>query len=133
VNQRLGKLVSPNGCDGHQAPKNKKWFKAISLSLCIPLHKVLNVWCLTPTGERDSCEIGESYEQDQYLISLGVELDWVQLQICHGIEMSCNSNSIVWMLLNWSLELCGPIPLSTEEQCSVLGAGVSNYSPIPGN
>jgi hypothetical protein len=33
VNQRLGKLVSPNGCDGHQAPKYKKWFKAISLSM----------------------------------------------------------------------------------------------------
>ena len=33
VNQRLGKLVSPNGCDGHQAPKYKKWFKAISLSI----------------------------------------------------------------------------------------------------
>jgi hypothetical protein len=32
VNQRLGKLVSPNGCDGYQAPKYKKWFKAISLS-----------------------------------------------------------------------------------------------------
>jgi hypothetical protein len=32
VNQRLGKLVSPSGCDGHQAPKYKKWFKAISLS-----------------------------------------------------------------------------------------------------
>jgi hypothetical protein len=34
VNQRLGKLVSANGCDGHQAPKYKKWFKAISLSPC---------------------------------------------------------------------------------------------------
>jgi hypothetical protein len=33
VNQRLGKLVSPNGCYGHQAPKYKKWFKAISLSI----------------------------------------------------------------------------------------------------
>jgi hypothetical protein len=32
VNQRLGKLVSSNGCDGHQAPKYNKWFKAISLS-----------------------------------------------------------------------------------------------------
>jgi hypothetical protein len=33
VNQRLGKLVSLNGCDGHQAPKDKKWFMAISLSI----------------------------------------------------------------------------------------------------
>jgi hypothetical protein len=31
MNQRLGKLVSPNGCEVHQAPKYKKWFKAISL------------------------------------------------------------------------------------------------------
>jgi hypothetical protein len=35
----------------------------------------------------------------------GVELNWVQLQISHGIEMSCNSNFIVWMSLNRSLEL----------------------------
>ena len=35
----------------------------------------------------------------------GVELNWVQLQISHGIEMRCNSNFIVWMSLNWSLEL----------------------------
>jgi hypothetical protein len=33
MNQRLSKLVSPNGCDGHQAPKYKKWFKVISLSI----------------------------------------------------------------------------------------------------
>jgi hypothetical protein len=33
MNQRLGKLVSVNGCDGHQAPKYKKWFKDISLSI----------------------------------------------------------------------------------------------------
>jgi hypothetical protein len=33
VNQRLDKLVSPNGCEGHQALKYKKWFKAISLSV----------------------------------------------------------------------------------------------------
>jgi hypothetical protein len=32
VNQRLGKLVSSNGCEGQQAPKYKKWFKTISLS-----------------------------------------------------------------------------------------------------
>jgi hypothetical protein len=32
LNQRLGKLFSPNGCEGHQAPKYKKWFKGISLS-----------------------------------------------------------------------------------------------------
>jgi hypothetical protein len=31
VNQRLDKLVSPNDCEGHQAPKYKKWFKIISL------------------------------------------------------------------------------------------------------
>jgi hypothetical protein len=35
VNQRLGKLVSTNGCDGHQAPKYRKWFKAISLSISL--------------------------------------------------------------------------------------------------
>jgi hypothetical protein len=33
VNQKLGKLVSSNGCDGHQTPKYKEWFKAISLSI----------------------------------------------------------------------------------------------------
>jgi hypothetical protein len=33
VNQRLGKLVSPKGCGGHQAPNQyEKWFKVISLS-----------------------------------------------------------------------------------------------------
>jgi hypothetical protein len=32
MNQRLGKLVSLKGCEGHQAPKYKKWFKVISLS-----------------------------------------------------------------------------------------------------
>jgi hypothetical protein len=31
VNERLGKLVCLNGCEGHQAPKYKKWFMAISL------------------------------------------------------------------------------------------------------
>jgi hypothetical protein len=42
VNQRLGKLVSSNGCEGHQAPKYKKWFKAISVShtTCIRLLSV---------------------------------------------------------------------------------------------
>jgi hypothetical protein len=32
VNQRLGKLISLNGCEGHQALECKKWFKVISLS-----------------------------------------------------------------------------------------------------
>jgi hypothetical protein len=41
-----------------------------------------------------------------------MELNWVQYQISHGIEMRCNSNSIVWIPLNWSLELCGLIPLN---------------------
>jgi hypothetical protein len=36
MNQRLGKLVNPNGCDGHQTPKYKKWFKVISLSAASP-------------------------------------------------------------------------------------------------
>jgi hypothetical protein len=49
------------------------------------------------------------------LILEGVELNWVQYQISHVIEMRCNLNSIVWMsLLNWNLELCGPIPRNTE-------------------
>jgi hypothetical protein len=33
MNQRLSKLVSLNGCEGHQAPKYKRWFKVISLSI----------------------------------------------------------------------------------------------------
>jgi hypothetical protein len=48
VNQRLDKLVSPNGCDGHQAPKYKKWFKAISLSLALMALRSdgwLGAWC----------------------------------------------------------------------------------------
>jgi hypothetical protein len=28
----------------------------------------------------------------------GMELNWVQYQISHNIEMRCNTNSIVWML-----------------------------------
>jgi hypothetical protein len=39
VNQRLGKLVSLNGYEGHQAPKYKKWFKAISLSTMLDEYK----------------------------------------------------------------------------------------------
>jgi hypothetical protein len=49
VNQRLGKLVSPNGCEGHQAPKYKKWFKAISLS---PVLREANAYAsLGPTDD----------------------------------------------------------------------------------
>jgi hypothetical protein len=33
----------------------------------------------------------------------------------HDIEMKCNSSSIVWMSLNWSLELCDLIPRNNEE------------------
>jgi hypothetical protein len=62
---------------------------------------------------------------DINIVGCGIEL--VQLQISHDIEMSCNSNSIVWMSLNWSLELCGPIPLNTERN------GVSSCSSIPEN
>jgi hypothetical protein len=43
-----------------------------------------------------------------------MELDWIQYQISHAIEMRCNSNFIVWTSLNWSLELCGLIPRNTE-------------------
>jgi hypothetical protein len=38
----------------------------------------------------------------------------IEYQIRHHIEMGCISNSIVWMLLNWSLELCGLIPPNPE-------------------
>jgi hypothetical protein len=62
-----------------------------------------------------------------------MELNWVEYQIIHGIEMRCNSNSIVWMSLNWSLELCGLIPRNTVGRGFVLGEGVSSHSPIPGN
>jgi hypothetical protein len=62
-----------------------------------------------------------------------MELNYVQYQISHDIEMRCNSNSIVWMSLNWSLELCGPIPRNTKGRCSLLGEGVFSYSPIPQN
>ena len=34
----------------------------------------------------------------------GMELNWDQYQIKHGIEMRYNSNSFVWMSLYWSLE-----------------------------
>jgi hypothetical protein len=43
-----------------------------------------------------------------------MELNWVEYQIRHGIEMRCNSSSIVWMSLNWSSELCGLNPRNTE-------------------
>ena len=35
----------------------------------------------------------------------GMELNWVQYQINHGIEMRYNSNSIVWMSLYWSTSM----------------------------
>jgi hypothetical protein len=41
-------------------------------------------------------------------------LNWFQYQISHGIEMRCNSNSIVWMSLYWSLELGDLIQRNTE-------------------
>jgi hypothetical protein len=44
----------------------------------------------------------------------GMDLNRVEYQISHGIEMRYNSNSIVWMSLNWSLEWCGLIPCNTE-------------------
>jgi hypothetical protein len=44
----------------------------------------------------------------------GKELNWIQYQTNYGIEMRCNSNSIIWMSLNWSLELCGLISRNTE-------------------
>jgi hypothetical protein len=31
------------------------------------------------------------------------------------IEMICNSNSVVWMSLNWTLKLCGLILHNTYE------------------
>jgi hypothetical protein len=49
------------------------------------------------------------------LILEDVELNWVQYQISHAIKMIYNFNSIVWMSLDWSLELCGPIPRNTDE------------------
>jgi hypothetical protein len=48
------------------------------------------------------------------VLGLRMELNWVEYQIRHDIEMICNSNFIVWMSLNWSLELCGLIPRNTE-------------------
>jgi hypothetical protein len=43
-----------------------------------------------------------------------IDLNWTQYQISHVIEMRYNSNSIVWMPLNWSLELFGPISRNIE-------------------
>ena len=63
----------------------------------------------------------------------GMELNWVQYQISHDIEMRCDSNSIVWMSLNWSFELCSLILRNIEGWHSILEEGVSSYSPIPGN
>jgi hypothetical protein len=42
------------------------------------------------------------------------KLNWVEYQIRHGIEMRCNCNFIVWMSLNWNMDLCGLIPRNTE-------------------
>jgi hypothetical protein len=43
-----------------------------------------------------------------------LELNWAEYQIRDGIEMRCNSNSIIWMSLNWSLKLCGLSTRNTE-------------------
>jgi hypothetical protein len=59
-----------------------------------------------------------------------MELNWVQYQISHSIEMRCNSNSIVWISLNWNLKLCGLIPHNSKGRHSVLREGVSSCSPI---
>jgi hypothetical protein len=61
----------------------------------------------------------------------GKELNWVQNQIRHSTETRSNSNSIVWMSCNWSLELCGLNPCNSKGWRSVLGDGVSSYRPIP--
>jgi hypothetical protein len=60
-----------------------------------------------------------------------MELNWVENQIRHGIEMRCNSNSIVWISLNWSLELCEFHTIPRGE--ALYWERVSSYSPIPGN
>jgi hypothetical protein len=52
-----------------------------------------------------------------------MELNWVEYQIRHDIEMRYNSNSIVWMSLNWSLELCGLILGNTEGVRLCIGRG----------
>jgi hypothetical protein len=63
----------------------------------------------------------------------GMELNCVQYQISHGIEMRYNFNYIVWVSLDWSLELCVPIPRNIEGRYFILGEGVFSYSPIPQN
>jgi hypothetical protein len=63
----------------------------------------------------------------------GIELNWVQYQISHSIEMRCNFNFIILMSQNWSLELCGLISLNSEGWHSVLREEVSSYSLISGN
>jgi hypothetical protein len=55
----------------------------------------------------NQCSVSMSILED-------VELNWVQYQISHSIEMRCNFNVIIWMSLNWSLELYGSIPQNTE-------------------
>jgi hypothetical protein len=37
--------------------------------------------------------------------NLGYEIKLGQYQIGYNIEIGCNSNSTVWMLMNWSLDL----------------------------
>jgi hypothetical protein len=74
-----------------------------------------------------------------YLCSVWMSIlrawNWIgfKYQISHSIEMRCNSNSIFWMLLNRSLELCCLIPRNSKGWHFVLRDGVSSYSPIPGN
>jgi hypothetical protein len=66
------------------------------------------------------------------LILEGMELNWVEYRISHGIEMRCNFNSIVSMSPYCSLELCGLYP-RIKRGDSILGEGVSSHNPIPGN
>jgi hypothetical protein len=44
-------------------------------------------------------------------------IESVEYQIRYGIEIRCNSNFIVWMSLNWSLELCSLIPRCIRRGC----------------
>jgi hypothetical protein len=48
------------------------------------------------------------------LILEWMDLNLIEYQIKHDIEIRCNSNSIVWVSLNWSLKLCGVTPHNTE-------------------
>jgi hypothetical protein len=45
----------------------------------------------------------------------GHGIEMVQYQIRHSIKMRCNSNYIIWMPLNWILELSSIIPRNSKE------------------